>query len=103
MPFAGFVKNTPHLFFLTLFFIIAFASPAFAQEAPSLLQSYSAIFTLVEDSALVEERFIFTSSQQDFSWYLPEDAEAVEVFEGLMVVEKREEGKKIKVTGNFET
>ncbi len=84
-----------------LFFLLAFAFSSFAQ-APDF-ESYSAQFTIVKDTVLVEEIFIFPSPQISFSWILPSDAEAVEVSPGTFQIQTKEEQQKIMVTGNFTT
>ncbi|MBI2666575.1 hypothetical protein HYX13_03110 [Candidatus Woesearchaeota archaeon] len=67
------------------------------------ISRYEGRFTIVGNTVVVEEKFVFVSSQTSFSWYLPQDAEAVEIFGSGSKVKLIEDnlGRKVLVSGNF--
>ena len=97
------VKKKYKLSFLAFFFLLAFALPAFSQEPYVVLKKYSVTFTLIENTAIVEETFTFPTLQNGFSWYLPEDAEAVEILGSGSKMELTKDGlgRKVIVSGKF--
>ena len=66
------------LFSLALIFLLSLTVVS-AQGTSSEMSSYKATFTLVGSTAIVEESITFASPQQNLSWPLPDDAEAVEI------------------------